>query len=306
MSKITFEQFQLANYSRCPIVTDGVIAKLYNITGKNVYVLPQGENAKSFSNVEKLCSWFLARHTEPGDTVVAVGGGSVGDTVGFATSIYKRGVNILHVPTTLIAQIDSSIGGKTAINLNGVKNAVGTYHTGDTLIDTGFLQTLDSEQILSGMGEILKYRMLTDTVERAYANGNGKWLDIVKACVNYKQYICETDPTCNGIRNVLNFGHTIGHALELTQGISHGVAVANGIYYETKLAEHLNICTREYVNKWLTEIGSVFPIYPIIEQALALTLDDKKNAQLKVCFVLPTKFDRVYLTLNEVKEALLK
>lgn len=302
MSDIIFEKFQVEKYADCAIVTDANIASLYNIAGDNVYLLPQGEQAKSFKHVQALCSWFLSRRLSPNGRVVAVGGGSIGDTVGFATSIYKRGVDVLHVPTTLVAQIDSSIGGKTAIDLDGVKNAVGTYHFGDTLIDTDFLKTLPDEQLLSGQGEILKCRMLCEHVEKAYNGGKGSLTDLIKACVNYKQYVCATDPFCRDIRNMLNFGHTIGHALELTYGIPHGVAVANGIYYETVLAQQLNICTREYATKWLKEVTDTFTIYPLTEQILTLTLNDKKNVNGEVCFVLPDVFNNVFLTLDEVKK----
>lgn len=306
MSRISFEKFELSNYADCAIVTDGKLAKLYNIKGDNVYVLPQGERAKSFKHVKALCSWFLSRRLAPTDTVVAVGGGSVGDTVGFATSIYKRGLNILHVPTTLLAQVDSSIGGKTAIDLDGVKNAVGSYHFGDTLIDVDFLKTLDMDQITNGQGEIMKYRMLCDEVNKADNNGKGSTLEIIKACVSYKQHLCDIDPYCKGERNKLNFGHTVGHALELHYKISHGMAVIYGIFYETKLAARLGICSREYADKWTWEIEHNYPFYPLNRRVLTYMLNDKKNAHGKIGFVLPEDFSQTYLTPDEVEELLLK
>lgn len=305
MSKITFEKFDLTKYANYPIVTDSNIATLYDIHGDNVFLLPQGEQAKCFKCVEELCSWFLHCNIGTCDTVVAVGGGSVGDAVGFATSIYKRGVNILHVPTTLIAQIDSSIGGKTAIDLDGIKNAVGTFHFGDTLIDTRFLNTLDKLQLLSGQGEIIKYRMLSNQVENAYNNGNGSLEEVIRACVRYKQYICDTDPFDRDIRSMLNFGHTVGHALELSYDIPHGVAVANGIYYETLLAAKLGICSTDYAQKWTQEVTSKFTVYPLTKEILQLTLNDKKNAYGKVCFVLPEVFTEAYFAPDEVEELLL-
>ena len=305
MSKISFDKFKISDYADCLIVTDDKIATLYNISGDNVYLLPRGEQAKSFEHAQKLCSWFLTRNLTTCDKVVAVGGGSIGDTVGFATSIYKRGVDVLHVPTTLIAQIDSSIGGKTAIDLDGVKNAVGTYHYGATLIDVDFLKTLDDEQLLSGQGEILKYRMLSSDVEKVFNNGKGSIADVIQACVSYKQSVCEVDPYCKGVRNKLNFGHTVGHALELSYGISHGVAVANGIYYETLMASKLDICSHEYARKWMKAVTDKFCIYPLTEQILSLMLNDKKNSRGKVCFVLPKAFDEAYFSIDKVKELLL-
>ena len=302
---VTFGKFDLSKYAHCLVVTDAKIAELYGIAGDTVFLLPRGERAKSFSNVERLCKWFLSKRLSTADTVVAVGGGSIGDTVGFATGIYKRGVNILHVPTTLIAQVDSSLGGKTAINLSGVKNAVGSYHFGETLIDLDFLQTLDKQQMLSGWGEIVKYAMIDENVRAVYDDGKGDLREIVEKCVACKQYLCTVDPFCADARNVLNFGHTVGHALELSCKIPHGVAVANGLYYETLLALKLEICDSAYADKWMGAVASQFTIYPLTAEILALTTQDKKNADGKVCFVLPDVFERVYLTIDEVEELLL-
>lgn len=305
MSKVTFGKFDFSKYSNNLVVTDSKIAELYNVQGGNVFVLPRGELAKSFAQVEALCKWFLSKNLTPSDTIVAIGGGSVGDTVGFAASIFKRGVTVLHVPTTLIAQVDSSIGGKTAINLDGVKNAVGSYHFGDTLIDVDFLRTLDEEQMTSGYGEIIKYAMLDENVSAVYDNDKQNLPDLIKKCVDCKQYICEIDPFCVNVRNLLNLGHTVGHAMELSYGIPHGVAVANGLYYETQLALKLELCDKAYADKWMNEIESKFKLYPLTKEILSLTLQDKKNADGKVCFVLPDAFTQVYLTIDEVEELLL-
>ena len=304
MNDITFDKFDFTKYRDDLVVTDTKIAELYDIFGDNVYALPCGEEAKSFAYVEALCRWFLHKNLNKDDRVVAVGGGSVGDTVGFAASIYKRGVKILHVPTTLIAQVDSSIGGKTAIDLDGVKNAVGSYHFGDTLIDVDFLKTLDEVQMTSGWGEIIKYAMLDGQVAKVYAEGK-RLEEVISACVDCKKRICAVDPYCTNQRNQLNFGHTIGHALELYYGIPPGVAVANGIYYETVLAVKLGLCKNAYCEQWSGIIKQQFKIYPLSKDVLALTLHDKKNALGKVCFVLPSRFDRIYLTLREIEELLL-
>ena len=296
---VTFEKFDLTKYRTCPIVTDGKIAKLYGISGDNVYLLPRGEKSKSFRHVQQLCRWFLSLNLNKSDLVVAVGGGSVGDTVGFATSIYKRGVRLLHVPTTLLAQIDSSIGGKTAIDLDGVKNAVGSYHFADTLIDVDFLKTLDKKQLTSGYGEILKYRMLNEEIDEVFKDGDLS--QTVQACVRYKQQVCDVDPYCQNERNKLNFGHTVGHAMELIYGLPHGIAVANGIYYETLLAANMGICSREYAAKWMAE-AEKFAILPLTDEIISLTLSDKKNVGGKVSFVLPKAFQQVSLTIEELEE----
>ncbi len=305
MGDVYFDNFVFSRYKHALVVTDPYIAELYGIAGDNVFLLPRGEQAKSFDNVAALCRWFLSKQLTPAGLVVAVGGGSVGDTVGFACSIFKRGIRLLHVPTTLIAMVDSAIGGKTAIDLDGVKNAVGSYFFNfDTLIDPDFLHTLDEEQLKSGAGEILKYRMLNKEIDNCVTNGENLQ-SVIAACVRFKQEICAEDPYCRGKRNALNFGHTIGHAMELALGLYHGCAVANGIYYETKLAASLGLCSKQYTSTWCGETEKSFSISPLTEKILDLTLQDKKNKEGSVAFALPTTFDLTYLPLDSLKELLL-
>lgn len=307
MNDVTFGKFILSAYDDALIVTDAHIAALYGFEGDNVYFLPRGETAKSFEEVEKLCKWFLSKNLRKDGKVVAVGGGSIGDSVGFACAVYKRGVYLLHVPTTLLAMVDSSVGGKTALDLNGVKNAVGVYNFFcDTLIDVRFLQTLTDEQLNDGLGEILKYRMLDDGINGMYLSASQT--DVISACVAYKQNICRTDPYCKGVREKLNFGHTIGHAMELALGVSHGVAVANGIYYETLLAERLRLCSSSYAENWYSEVKKHFEIYPLTDEMLTVALQDKKNVGVsgvcEIAFVLPPAFETVNIALSKLKTLL--
>lgn len=301
----TYKLFNLADYGDSVIVTDKNIARLYNIDGRfgsKVYLLPQGEAAKSFCHVQDLCQYFLINGIDRSDKVVAIGGGSIGDTVAFACSIYKRGgIRLTHVPTTLLAQIDSSIGGKTALDIDAVKNAVGTYYSADTVIDIGFLKTLDKLQLQSGLGELFKYRMLSKKVDELY---NGEVTqDLIKACVDYKQKICEVDPFDAHLRKILNFGHTLGHAMEITNNITHGHAVANGIYYETTLAYRLGKCTKAYYDFWTSDIAKNFEILPI-DSAVRMARYDKKNDSRGVCFILPSDFEETYLTIKQVEDLL--
>ncbi|MCM1194876.1 MAG: 3-dehydroquinate synthase [Corallococcus sp.] len=299
---ITYRKFVLSEYSDCLIVTDGNIARLYGIKGDNVYILPQGEKAKCFAEAEKLCKWFLLKKLPRSGTVVAVGGGSIGDAAGFAASIYKRGTSLIHVPTTLVAQIDSSIGGKTAVDLDGVKNAVGTFYNADTVIDFDFLRTLNAEQLNDGYGELIKYRMLSEEISAIPVDNTEA---VIKACVSYKEEICKRDPYDSNERRLLNFGHTIGHAMELCLGISHGKAVANGLYYETLLAFKAGKCPQDYCRKWRSEISEKFRIYPLTEEILNYTVNDKKNAFGKVAFILPHEFAFTEMPLDVVKSLLL-
>ncbi len=299
-----FGKFNLNDYNDCLIVTDEKIAQLYDILGDNVFFIPRGELAKNFDTIQSLCRWFLQKNLKRNQTVVAVGGGSIGDTVGFACSIFKRGVRLLHVPTTLLAMVDSAIGGKTAIDLDDVKNAVGTFYQGEVLVDVDFLSTLDTEQMRNGLGEILKYRMLNEQIDATFSSGDQ--LQTIKRCAHYKQSVCETDPFDNNIRQKLNFGHTIGHAMELTLGIPHGLAVLNGIYYETQLANKLGLCDQTYCKKWQSEVQKLIDVCPSLTSSmLDVTINDKKNDNNLVTFVLPSDFSKIQLPLDEVKRLLL-
>lgn len=302
---IQFGKFRQSDFDGALFVTDEKISKLYGISGDNVFILPCGEQAKCFDCVRQMCSWFLSKHLNPNGRVVAVGGGSVGDAVGFACSVYKRGVSLVQVPTTLVAMVDSAIGGKTAIDLDGVKNAIGSYFRSDTLIDTDFLRTLDDEQMTSGLGEVLKYRMLDASVDSIATSGEAL-SQTISACVHFKEAICEIDPYCKGKRNVLNFGHTVGHAMELALNIPHGVAVANGIYYETILAAELGLCSSQYADKWCGEVQKNFPLYPLTAQMLCLALQDKKNIDGNVSFVLPSEFALHFVPLERATKTLIK
>ena len=267
---ITFQQFDLSNYINDLIVTDNNLSQLYNIAGDNVFVLPCGEQAKDFAWAQKLCSWFLHKNLPRSGRVVCVGGGSVGDVAGFASSIYKRGVKVLQVPTTLLSMVDSAIGGKTAINLDGVKNAVGTIIAVDTLIDTRFLQTLSDEQIEDGFGEIEKYRLLDEQISKYQGDVDG----LIALCASYKQRVVESDLYDCGARKRLNLGHTVAHGLELTYGITHGQAVKYGLYYEMALAVKLGVVEKEFFDQWTSKSSLDLECYPLTKQVISAMTKD--------------------------------
>ncbi len=278
---ITFDKFDKNRYSQDVIVTDGLIARLYGITGDNVYLLPRGEKAKSMYNFARLCKWLVDINLPKQSRVVAVGGGSVGDVAGFAASVYKRGVNVLNVPTTLLAMVDSAIGGKTAIDMCGVKNVIGSFVNCNTLTDTDFLNTLPPRQIRYAMGEILKYRMLDENIDSV----KGDVKNFVRPCALFKEKIVSEDRYDKGMRKILNMGHTVGHALELQYGISHGEAVRWGLKYELELSFKLGFASREYRDCWQKHFKGNAP--RINDETLRLMTFDKKNVDGKVFFVLP-------------------
>ena len=227
---------------RVLIVTDDGVPSAYaqkilkqSKTGVLV-TLPAGEATKDFSFFRLLLSKMLEASFTRKDCVVAVGGGVVGDLAGFAAACYMRGIDFYNVPTTLLSQVDSSIGGKTAIDLDGVKNIVGAfYQPKKVLIDPDTLQTLDPRQFSAGMAEAIKMAATSDAaLFEQIKNSTDMEADleeIITKALQIKKDIVEQDPKEQGIRKILNFGHTIGHAIEsLNEGkLLHGECVALGM-----------------------------------------------------------------------------
>jgi 5-deoxy-5-amino-3-dehydroquinate synthase len=202
-----------------------------------VFLLDDGEEAKSLESVEELCRRFSRWGLTRRDVVVTVGGGVVTDTAGFAAAVYHRGVRVVHVPTTLLGQVDAAIGGKTGVNLPEGKNLVGAFwQPSAVLCDTEVLATLPPREYTSGLGEMAKYHFLTG-IDMA-----GLPLDErVAECVRIKAELVVRDATEHGDRALLNYGHTLGHALEIagTYDLRHGEAVAIGLVFAACLARGL-------------------------------------------------------------------
>ncbi|HHU42982.1 MAG: 3-phosphoshikimate 1-carboxyvinyltransferase [Bacillota bacterium] len=231
-------------FDKVAVITDDTVASLYleNVKkslGSNrqvfSYVFGHGEENKNLKTVEKiyefLCEYGLTRT----DLIVALGGGVVGDTVGFAAATFLRGTPYVQIPTTLLSMIDSSIGGKTGINLKGGKNLAGSfYQPSKVLIDTEVLNTLDEQEWQNGIGEMIKYGAIKDrTLFNKLSKGNLKEeIDsLILRCLKIKKYVVEKDTLDKGIRQILNFGHTLGHAIEKHSEykISHGKAIGIGM-----------------------------------------------------------------------------
>lgn len=212
--------------------------------GTAVLELPPGENSKSWETLAQTVDWLLHLGVERGDHVVALGGGVIGDLVGFACSIVKRGCNFVQIPTTLLAQVDSSVGGKTAINTVAGKNLVGAFHQPSlVLIDPDTLNTLPMREVRAGYAEVVKYGLIDDPAFFAWCEENGAALlagdgrargHAIAHCITAKARIVALDEReTTGMRALLNLGHTFGHALEADTGFSdrllHGEAVAAGM-----------------------------------------------------------------------------
>ncbi|MER7275003.1 3-dehydroquinate synthase family protein [Dactylosporangium sp. NPDC000244] len=208
-------------------------------TGLPTHVMAarDGEPDKTLAQVERLCREFAGFGLTRSDAVVSVGGGTTTDTVGLAAALYHRGVAVVHLPTTLLAQVDASVGGKTAVNLPEGKNLVGAYwQPSAVLCDTDFLATLPAREWVNGYGEIARCHFI--------GAGDLRGLEVVEqiaASVGLKASVVAADERDGGLRHILNYGHTLGHALELTTGFAlrHGEAVGVGTVFAGRLAGHL-------------------------------------------------------------------
>ena len=221
-------------------------------------VIPAGEASKSWSQLEALVERLLALGLGRGDPLIAFGGGMVGDLAGFAAAILKRGCPFVQVPTTLLAQVDSSVGGKTAINAAGGKNMVGAFHQpAAVFIDPWTLATLPDRELRAGYSEVLKYGLLGDAAFFAWCEENGEALlagdvrirlSAIEACVRAKAAIvAEDERETTGRRALLNLGHTFGHAIEAESGfaILHGEAVALGMVLASRFSAERGLCRPE-------------------------------------------------------------
>jgi 5-deoxy-5-amino-3-dehydroquinate synthase len=227
-----------AGVTRAAIVTqEGIDVRVDPGVEHEVFLIDDGEAAKTLATVEDLCGDFARWGLTRRDVVVAVGGGVVTDTAGFAAASFHRGVAVIHVPTTLLGQVDAAIGGKTGVNLPEGKNLVGAFwQPAAVLCDTDVLQSLPPREYASGLGEMAKYHFL----------GGEGLMDLpvderVARCVSIKVDIVTRDPTEGGDRALLNYGHTLAHALETTgrYDLRHGEAVAIGLCFAARLARRL-------------------------------------------------------------------
>jgi 3-dehydroquinate synthase len=220
----------------------------------DLFLMGDGEPAKTMATVDDLCRRFAASGVLRADAVVALGGGVVGDTAGFAAAVYHRGIAVVQAPTTLLAQVDAAIGGKTAVNLAEGKNLVGAFHQpAAVLADTETLGTLPEREFRAGLGEVAKYALMGhDDIRRGLVAGaaDGRLArrdpalltDIVAACARVKAAVVAADEfERTGIRATLNYGHTLAHALETASGheLLHGEAVAIGLVFAAELAAAL-------------------------------------------------------------------
>ncbi len=288
---------------------------------------PDGEKYKCLSTVNYLYDELLKRKADRTTALIALGGGVIGDLVGFVASTYMRGLPLVHIPTTLLAQVDSSIGGKVAVDNPLAKNIIGSFYQPKAVYtDPEVLQTLSDKDIKNGIVEAIKiavisspslFRWLEKNISQLLRKNNGLLYEVVNEAATLKVDVVLKDPWERNLRKILNFGHSIGHALEVEaeyQDLSHGEAVALGMLIETKIARNRGICSEdleEQIKRILSfprKRESIFKHIKNIDYNQfweTLTLD-KKNYQGRMTFILPEALGKVSLIDNITKEEVIK
>ena len=331
----------LTDFNQCLVIADKnvpkkLIDKVLNSLAKkkiSLHYFNSSERNKNQKSVNKILSILLSKNFNRNDCVISIGGGITGDVSGFAASMFKRGLKFINIPTTLLSQVDSSIGGKTGINSKYGKNLIGAFYQPDLVIsDIIFLKSLPKREIICGYGEILKHAIIADKKFFSFLDTNGSQIlglkspiiekAIFKSCT-IKKKIVEADEKEMGIRKILNFGHTFAHAYEATLGYSkklnHGEAVMLGIRTAAKFSLSNNILSiKEFnlIENHLDKLGlpkniNKFFSFKNLNQILSFMKKDKKNNTDKINLVLLRKigspiyklqFDEKKITLFLQKE----
>lgn len=308
------------------IVSDSTVAKLhmqtvrksldeYGIRNVN-FTFEHGEASKNPDTLFEILEFLAQKHFTRKDVVVAFGGGVTGDIAGLAAAMFMRGIHLIQIPTSLLAMVDSSVGGKTAVNLKSGKNLAGVFNQPElVLCDTKMLDTLPRPYFNDGIAEVIKYGVVADKkLFKLISEGNpdNKIEEIIARCVKIKRDIVNTDEFDNGDRQILNFGHTIGHSIEKVSGykISHGSAIAVGMVMMSDIADKYDFseenCCDEIIDALLENnlpIGCPYSAKEIFHA----TVNDKKCSGEKISLVVPVKIGECKIkevTLSEFEDML--
>jgi 3-dehydroquinate synthase len=313
--------------AKAAIVTDATVARHHLAAaesalalggvGVTVVTVPAGEGSKSFGVFEHVCEALIEARIERGDLVVALGGGVVGDLAGFAAAVIRRGLDYVQVPTTLLAQVDSSVGGKTAIDSRHGKNLVGAFHQPILVVaDTALLDTLPARELAAGYAEVAKYGLLGDAAffarlesdwREVFAGGPAREQAIATSC-RAKAAIVSRDERETGDRALLNLGHTFGHAFEAAAGFSgallHGEAIALGMVLAFEFSARrglLPAAEAERVARHLAAVGlpahlsAVAGLLPDADQLMNLIAQDKKVQRGRLTFILARGIGKAFV-----------
>lgn len=299
---VYLKRVEWEDLNRLPLVVTESVYRIYKpfIRSSRLSIAPDGEEAKDLSFIERLYKTFIDWEVERKSTVIALGGGALTDAVGFATATFKRGCDLLSVPTTLLGQIDASIGGKTAINLGEIKNVIGAFKVPKVvLIDPTFTLSQDSKRFSEGLVEAIKIALVASRELLEFIEGNiDKMMErnlkvlaeLLNKAVELKLRIAEKDLFDKSLRQILNFGHTLGHAIESTYGLSHGESVSLGMIFALKLGETLGITSKGILRRTinlLRAIGMPTELEDLNLRELSFKLSqDKKIKDGKVNFII--------------------
>ena len=320
--------------ARCAIVTDATVAKRHLAAAEAALhaagiesaaiVVGEGEGSKSYATFESVCEAIIAAHIERGDLIVALGGGVIGDLAGYAAASVRRGLDFVQVPTTLLAQVDSSVGGKTGINSRHGKNLIGAFHQPILVIaDTALLDTLPAREFRAGYAEVAKYGLLGDAAFFAWLEKN--WQDVfaggparehaIAVCCRAKAAIVARDERETGERALLNLGHTFGHALEAGAGFSqrllHGEAVALGMVLAFEFSAAKGLIAEGDAARARAHLAAAgLPTHlsevpggvPGLDVLMDLIAQDKKVKRGKLTFILVRGIGRAFVE-NDVGAA---
>ena len=274
-----------------------------------IHLMSDAETHKDMRNVETLCRSLVRGGADRKSLIIAIGGGVTGDVAGFAAASYLRGVALVHVPTTLVSQVDSSIGGKTGVNLPDGKNLVGAFYPPRLILtDPAVLRSLPDREFRGGLAEVIKHAIIADAKMFGYIERNiGNILKRDAAALEYliprnaaiKAWVVSKDEKESGLREILNFGHTFAHALESTtkyQRFQHGEAVAWGMMAAALLAHETKVCDAEYVSRIVSLVRQIgpFPSWPNIQpdKLIDAMRSDKKTHHGKLRFVLSPRLGK--------------
>ena len=297
-----------------------IIDEFYSYKGKiNCYVVKQGEKSKSYIELNKIYSFLLKNNYGRDSLIIAVGGGVTGDLAGYTAATYMRGIQLIHLPTTLLAMVDSSIGGKTGINFEDKKNMIGAFYQPKlVLIDTDFIETLPEREITSGLGEVIKYTYMADNkfflyvlenLEKAYKNDTKVLQNLIYNSAAIKAAVVSQDEKESGLRKVLNLGHTFAHSFEtnLKFKIKHGEAVIAGVIAALFLSQKTGFISEQDLKYFLSlPLKVKLPsqiLEPGIEKLFKVMLHDKKNREGKIKFVLVSGLGKIIIDSEADKKA---
>ncbi len=326
----------LLHRRRVAVVTDETVADLHlaalerGLAAEGIEMvalaLPPGEATKGWAQFSRTVEWLLEQRVERRDVVVALGGGVIGDLVGFAAAVLRRGVRFVQIPSSLLAQVDSSVGGKTGINAPQGKNLIGAFHQPAlVLADTGLLDTLTPRDFLAGYGEVVKYGLLGDSDFFQWLEGNASSMasgdraariHAVKRSVEMKAEIVARDETEQGDRALLNLGHTFCHALEKVTGYSsrllHGEGVAIGCAMAFDLSARLGLCAQEDPSRvrahlkqmnLKTDLSDIEGDLPDADVLLDHMAQDKKVIDGQLRFILARGIGQAFVTSDVPRDA---